>query len=590
MSVDDRVRRGLKEVVPADPSGVYERIVERRVRRRIARRMQSVALAIAVVTGTVGGVALLSRAFWSREAPAGPAITGNGIIAYAVPDAKATDSGGHALTLRIYTIEPSGGQTRQIASVEGGAGGLDWSPDGQRLAFGVWQEGGVYVVDADGSNPHRVVDDGLQPSWSPDGERLAYAGYDGEIHVVDGDGSNESVLTDLSGSATSPDWSPDGRSIAFVGPGPEDHRQGWDIYVMDADGSNVVDVTNHPAVDLDPAWSPDGAVILFRSRRAMPVGSTPEGEFNERLYTIHPNGSGLSELTTTTTITQSPVWSPDGTKIAFDDGEHVLVAEANGSNITKLVDGSQPAWQPVPGESGSTDSATQGSIATPTTEPGRDVGLSFNLCYIRTLGHVDVGDGTIGTAWTGAVAGGSCTEADEYVLAVDATGDGRADEVWRSFKYCFRCRPYAATDLDGDGDEEIIVLTVAGTTPRFEFFDLRRTTSAFDLQRITTAPPGDRDAGFPAGEATGITVGGDEGFSGFVACEHYPDAPEIVVGWADGPVDGSWREVHMARLVVRGGLALVLASSSERVAADASLGFPFGTDNRACGVDWNAFD
>src|SRR2546423_1155728 len=42
---------------------------------------------------------------------------------------------------------------------------------------------------------------------------------------------------------------------------------GGDIYLMEADGSNQTRLTNHTANDVGPVWSPDGSLIAFQSDR-----------------------------------------------------------------------------------------------------------------------------------------------------------------------------------------------------------------------------------------------------------------------------------------------------------------------------------
>jgi dipeptidyl aminopeptidase/acylaminoacyl peptidase len=48
---------------------------------------------------------------------------------------------------------------------------------------------------------------------------------------------------------------------------------------------------------------------------------------NKEIYTMYPDGSGLTRLTNNVSDDRSPAWSPDGTKIAFtsdrDGGEQV---------------------------------------------------------------------------------------------------------------------------------------------------------------------------------------------------------------------------------------------------------------------------
>jgi hypothetical protein len=54
---------------------------------------------------------------------------------------------------------------------------LAWSPDGERLAFGLGVTG-IYIVGADGSGPTLAIPGGAYPYWSPDGNRIAFADLD----------------------------------------------------------------------------------------------------------------------------------------------------------------------------------------------------------------------------------------------------------------------------------------------------------------------------------------------------------------------------------------------------------------------------
>jgi Tol biopolymer transport system component len=282
-----------------------------------------------------------------------------------------------------------------------------WSADGKRLVFdrdlGSWPPFG-YAWSRD--SRYRLLRTGIFPSFSPRGDRLVENnGPTGAAHnsivLVSPNGSSNVLFDDPMRNALAPKWSPHGDLVAFaigeflqtlVGrenltshlatipvaggaieelPAAGEHAgfPSWSpdqsklVYVdfdsahrglriLDLKTQHVTQVTTGP--DTFPAWSPAGDQIAFTSNR--------EGDYE--IYTVHPNGKGLTRLTHSPGNDAHPAWSPDGEWIVFasnrtgfkdetggmSDGE-IFVMRADGSDLRQLTENTfedgTPAWRPA---------------------------------------------------------------------------------------------------------------------------------------------------------------------------------------------------------------------------------------------------
>jgi TolB protein len=214
------------------------------------------------------------------------------------------------------------------------------------------------LVNPDGTGAARLRA-GASPSWSPDRTRLAFSttkcsdddfyywyyygpSCTGGIALLDPETGNVAAASNA--YAYEPSWAPTGGALVIEGFGVRERNLKLHVLQLSSRNTSLLDIKG-PDSNEQPVWSPDGTRIAFVCR--WPITTD--------LCVVNADGSGLVRLTNDAAADLHPAWSPSGNTIAFarqsgeladpTTGQIVLIDVATRA-ITVLTGGTEPTWSP----------------------------------------------------------------------------------------------------------------------------------------------------------------------------------------------------------------------------------------------------
>jgi Tol biopolymer transport system component len=241
------------------------------------------------------------------------------------------------------------------------------------IVFQTASGGSIYAVNADGTHLRHLTN-GMDPALSPDGRQVAFTRWDnsqigalGSVWVINVDGTGERLVLEGVHQPKAPTWSPDGTEIIISmqqGGSTEIQRE----CVPDSQRSKIP----RDAYDVDVKRDSEGDATIcynvppypYYGLRLVDVGNSQFEDLPRDRFSLSPTwdpanpwravyegNEGLMALdlvqhktwaVTSDTHDHSPVFSPDGTRLAVaywqNDHWEIHVLNADGSGRVRLTE------------------------------------------------------------------------------------------------------------------------------------------------------------------------------------------------------------------------------------------------------------
>lgn len=337
--VQEVFRMATQKVRP-DP-GAMERQSHTQRRHVVRQRAGGYALLaiLVIAAGVIGVIALRDRELQpASEGGAGPTAG--------------------ELATNPYILDLGTGETTLLPETLAGGFAYVPSPDGTQVAFAGNCEAGDVVrvanIDGTGLQTFRASEGMINcaPRWSRDGSKLVYQERDplgldiGNLIVHDLASGQRTQVTDIELANAewwflSPSFTADGQSVLFHLPRSSSGRTKWDVWSVPVTGGE-------PTLVLRDATFPmDTPVVGLEEFQIVILEPRPNHFEGERIMTGRtiPDSDLRQTLVEANDVIWWPTMSPDGSRIAYEDGGSIYVVELmTGAASEVTTNGETAEW------------------------------------------------------------------------------------------------------------------------------------------------------------------------------------------------------------------------------------------------------
>lgn len=239
------------------------------------------------------------------------------------------------------------GQPTTVLPASANADYPEWLRSGPDF---IYVDEGAARIDLLSKGVSKSLVSGRNADVSPDGTKLAYVDpAESRLMLANADGSGAKALTPTENNAyIGPTFSPDGAHIAYA------HRVNgvWQLFVINPDGSGARQVTHGSVQVRYPVWSPDGTQLAFNSGQP----ANPETPLDLWVVDV---ADGKARKVLSGGANGRPFWAADGylffnsTRANPSGGSDIFAVRPDGSGLIQVTKHNQtdvsyynPVWSP----------------------------------------------------------------------------------------------------------------------------------------------------------------------------------------------------------------------------------------------------